>query len=321
MAKLVDIAAGTIAGLAPTPVESYVITNFFLHDELFNALDFVPNGTGGSTGNIATSYVQYSEQNDVDFRGMGEEYDSEAATPEPKTVYLKNLGGAYPVDINTTRALKNGGLDVYRQSQAQLKAAGIKKAFGKYFIKGDKSVNPKQFDGVYAAVIANKAAQENTTPVATGGKMDDTVAFEIELYCNELISRMNVTPNYVITTRTGAAFLKSVNARRNYATAAVEVNGVKYNQFMGINIIEVDDAAFPTAKLAIGLPVVFVYLADDEKGIKVGIPMDGTVIYVQDPELGDGTLVKSGALDMLSAPYFQNLMSVAIGYINTAATP
>lgn len=316
MAKLVDIAAGTIAGLAPTPVEAYAISNYFVDDGLFNAMEFVPVGMGTGIGNMALSYVEYAESNDIDFRSTGEEYDSEAATPEPKTVYLKNLGGAYPVDVNTTRALKNGGMDVYREQQIAQKANGIKNAFAKYFVSGNKSVNAKQFDGLYAAVIASNASQENTVAVDASTGLTDTVCNNIEEYCNELISRMNVEPNYVITTRKGASILKTVNARRNRGVEVIEIGGVKYSQFMGVTIIVVPDSAFPMKKAEIGVPIVFAYIANDEKGIKVGIPIDGTVIYIQDPELGDGTLVKSGALDLLAAPFFQNKKSLAVGYID-----
>ena len=109
MAFLRDIAAGNIAGMAPTPVETYAISTYLVHDGLFNLMQFVPVGTGMGNGNIAASVVQYNDEEGVDaaFRAVGEEYNTSEATPETKTVYLKNLGGAYRVDRTTTRALKN----------------------------------------------------------------------------------------------------------------------------------------------------------------------------------------------------------------------
>lgn len=318
MATLSSISRGTIAGLAPTPVEAYAIDNYFVNDKLMNAMEFTPVGAAGTLGNIQVSYVEYSDEEDTDatFRNIGEEYDAQAATPNPVVVQLKNLGGAYPVDRTTTRALKNGGLDVYREQQARQKANRIKNAFAKAFISGDTSKNAKSFDGVYAGVIKKHAEQENKTPVVVGPSLTSEKAIAIELHMNKVIALMNVTPNYVITTRGGAAIAKTVNAMRNFGTAAVEVNDVKYDQFMGINIIEVDDSYFPSEKLAIGVPFIFVYIADDEKGVKTAIPCDGTVIDIVEPELGDGTLVKTGAMEMVCAPYFANAKAVAVGYID-----
>lgn len=321
MAQLAQISRGTIAGLAPTPVETYAIDTYFVNDKLMNAMEFVPNGAAGTLGNIQVSYVEYSDaaDSDADFRNIGEEYSSQAATPNPKVVQLKNLGGAYPVDRTTTRALKNGGIDVYREQQARQKANRIKNGFTKAFISGDTSKNAKSFDGVYAGVIKAHPEQENKTALAIGAQLTQDKAIAIELYMNKVIGLMNVTPNYVLTTRNGAAIAKTVNAMRNFGTQAVEVNDVKYNQFMGINIIDVDDSYFPADKLELGIPFIFVYIADDEKGIKTAIPQDGTVIDIVEPELGDGTLVKTGAMEMICTPYFANCKAVGIGYLNTGA--
>ena len=94
MALLKDIALGNIAGIAPTPVEKYAIENHFVNDGLFNIMEFTPLGMGTGTGNLAASYVTYSDAEDADFRGLGEEYEADNATPEPKT-YLKALGGSH----------------------------------------------------------------------------------------------------------------------------------------------------------------------------------------------------------------------------------
>ena len=319
MALLKDIAAGTIAGMAPTPVETYAISTYLVNDGLFNIMEFVPVGMGMGNGNIAASVVQYNTEEGVDaaFRGIGEEYIAADATPNPKTVYLKNLGGAYHVDRTTTRALKNGGMDVWREQQASQKANLIKNAFAKYFLSGDTTVTPKGFNGVYKEVFEVVTEMEITTPYDLVGGLTPTNALGLEQAFNDAIANMNVTPNVVITTRKGAALAKTLNAHRNYGTEVIEIGSVKYNQLMGIPIVQVEDSYFPTNRAALGIGFVFAYVADDEKGIKTGIPMDGRVLDIVEPELGDGTLVKTGAMEMIAAPIFQNPRSAAVCYVRT----
>lgn len=316
MARLVDISRGVIAGMAPTPVEQYAIDNYFVNDELFNAIEFMPIGAAGSLGNIQASYVAYGDgETGADFRNIGEEYDPSVAVGEIKVVQLRNLGGAYPVDRTTTRALVNGGIDVYREQQAAQKSNQIKNAFAKNFISGDSSTNPKAFNGVYKTIGAGQiSAALDLGPTLTADK-----AIEAEMYFNDTIALMNVTPNYVMTTRKGASFAKTINAMRNYGTAAVEVDSVKYNQLMGINLIQVPDSYFPADQIAKGLPFIFMYLSPEPDGIKVAIPCDGKVIDIIEPELGDGTLVKNGAMEIICTPYFTNAKSVAVGYIDNSA--
>lgn len=318
MALLREIAKGNIVGLAPTPVEQYAISTYFVNDGLFNIMEFVPNGMGMGMGNIAASYVQYSEEEGVDaaFRAIGEEYDTANVTPEPKVVHLKNLGGAYQVDRTTTRALKNGGIDVFREQQAAQKANLIKNAFAKAFISGDTSVNPKAFNGVYKAVISENPSQENTKAfdLSEGLKVENSIG--LELHFNEAVGKMNVEPNIVITTRKGAALAKTLNAYRNMFTGVVEIGEVKYNQLMGVPIITVEDNYFPSNKTDIGIPFIFAYISDDERGIKAAIPEDGTVLDIVEPELGDGTLVKTGAMEILTVPIFSNPKSVSVCYVD-----
>ena len=319
MALLKDIALGKIAGIAPTPVERYAIETYFVNDALFNLMEFQPVGTGVGTGNIAATFVQYDAESDADFRGLGEEYTANNATPEPKTVYLKILGGSYSVDRVTDRALKNGGIDVFREQQVQQKANQIKNGFAKHFISGDTSVNPKGFNGVYREVIQNYTEQEITDAYNLAGGLTTNNAIGLEQHLNETIALMNVQPNAVITTRKGAALAKTLNAFRNMSTNVVEIGDVKYSQLMGIPIVEVEESYFPASRRAIGIPFIFLYIADDVKGVKAGIPIDGQVLDIRDPEDGSGTMVKEGAVEMVTAPLFSNPKSVAICYVDTTA--
>lgn len=317
MALLRDIALGNITGIAPTPVEKYAIENHFVSDGLFNIMEFTPLGMGTGTGNLAASYVKYDDAVGADFRGLGEEYDADNANPEPKTVYLKALGGSYTVDRITDRALKNGGINVFREQQVAQKANSIKNGFAKYFISGDSSTNPKAFNGVYKGVVAEYPEQENKIAHALPGGLTNDNAIGLEQHFNDVISLMNVEPNAVITTRKGASLAKTLNAHRNMFTGVVEIGDVKYNQLMGLPIVTVEESYFPVGKTAIGVPFVFVYIADDTKGIRAGIPIDGQVVNITDPEDGSGTMIKEGAVEMITVPIFSNNKSVAIGYVDT----
>lgn len=315
MAKLADIAAGKIAGMAPTPVEQYTINTYFSNDQLFNIMEWSLAGMGTTGGNIAASYVNFNDNTDgVGFRALGSEYTTSNATPEPTTVYLKYLGGSYNVDRGTTRALKNGGIDVWKEAQVAQKTTQIKSAFAKYFISGDTVTNTKEFNGVYKSVFATNASQELEAFELPGGLTQDK-ALELEEYFNKAMSKMYKRPTCVITTRTGASLAKTLNAYRNMFTGVVDVDNIKYDQLLGMPIVEVDDTHFPTEATAKGLPFLFVYISEID-GVRTAIPVDGNVLDIIDPDMGDGTLVKTGAIEMMCAPIFGSPKSVAVCYVD-----
>lgn len=320
MALLREIELGNIVGIAPTPVERYAISTYFVNDLLFNLMEFVPVGVATGTGNMAASYVQYDDDGDeAEFRGLGEEYDADTATPEPKTVYLKMLGGSYNVDRLTDRALSNGGINVFREQQVQQKTNKIKNGFVKYFISGDTTSNAKGFNGVYKSVVAKYPEQEIGKSFDLSGGLNANSAIGLEQHLNDAIAQMNVEPNFVITTRQGASLAKTLNALRHMSTSPVEIGDVRYGQLLGLPIVPVDGSYFPADKKSKGIPFIFGYISSDEKGIKAGIPMDGQVLNIVDPETGSGTMVKEGAVEMITAPIFSNPKSVAVCYVDNTA--
>jgi hypothetical protein len=59
---------------------------------------------------------------------------------------------------------------------------------------------------------------------------------------------------------------------------------------------------------------------NENDGIYTAIPMDGKIIDIVDPEMGDGTLVKTGAVEMLCAPIFYNPKALAICGVKLVAS-
>lgn len=319
MALLKDIAEGKVAGLAPIDVGAYAISTYFVNDGLFNLMHFAPFSTNA---NFAASYTRYNEQDGVDatFRGLGEEYDASDAEPEQLTVYLKRLGGSYHVDRTTERALRNKGINVWKEQQLAQKANQIKNAFAKYFISGDTDENSKGFDGVYKAIFSEYTEQEDTATFDLSAGINFNNAFAFEAHLRKTIAKMNARPNLIITTRDGSALLGTLNSIRNLGAGSIEIRDVKYDQCMGIPIVTVNDDYFPADKLALGTPFLFLYIADDDKGIKCGLPQDDVVLDIVDPEIGSGTLVKQGAMEMITAPIFQNPKAAAVCYVLTNPT-
>ncbi len=303
MPRLYEIAAGTISGVAPTPVERYAMETYFVNDALFNIMPFKLCGMGTGYGNFVVTYTLYNElTTGASFRGLGKEYNPDNAEPIPKTVYLKPLGGSFENDRMTTRALSSQGIDIFREQQIAQKANSIKNGFLTYFLNGKVATDPKQFDGVFVA-LDEFSDQVLVDTLSLEGGLSTSNAILVEQHFNECIGLMNRPANVVITTRKGAALLKTLNAYRNMYTGPIEIDSIKYEQYMGIPIVVAPDTSFKSTYPEIDF--VFAYLNEND-GIYTAIPIDGKVIDIVDPELGDGTMVKTGALEMVSAPIFYN---------------
>lgn len=313
MATLFEIGTSGIAGTAPTPVSQVAINKYLVNDALMNLMQFQNNGMGSSIGNIQSTFVYYEGTSEATFRALGKNYTPDNETPLTETVTLKNLGGSLEVDINNVRAFSTqaGGVANFVEQQIGQKLNATKNLFAKAFLTGDSEKDSKQFDGLNKKIVASQVI---STPIDVSA-LDDAKYRKVEIELNKVISKIRPSmPNAIITTQTGKAYLNGFNSFRHAGVDVIEVNHKKYNQFMGMPIVDVTDDCFPSEDLAIGIPVIFMYI-DMNEGVRVAIPMDGEVVKILPPQFNNGQVVSEGAVDMLCAPIFANPFAVAKCYL------
>ena len=313
MATLQSIGQGGLVGTAPTPVLQRAINKYLVNDQLLNVIRFVNNAQGNNLGNFQTSFVYYNGTSEATFRALGVDYTPDNEKPLTDTVSLKFLGGAFETDLEIARAFGQnpGSVANWTEQQIAQKLNAITNAFAKYFMLGDSSTDPKQFDGLNKKIVATQIVN-TAIDVAN---IDDAKALQAEVAINKVIAKITPKrPNVVITTADGKAILSALNAYRHRGVDTVDVNGQAYDQYMGIPVVAVTDNCFPTTDTNKGIPVVFA-LFDELDGVRVSIPMDGEVVKILAPKFENGKVVERGACEMACAPLFANPFAVAKCYL------
>lgn len=322
MATLKQIGVSGFAGTAPVPFERYAIQNYLTPNELFNLMQFVNIGMGTGTGNFMASILQYNTPDDADFRDIGDEYDVSNNPPTTVNVTLKPLGGEFQTDRAVERAFSNNpaALSNWTEQQIGQKLNAAIRAWIKYFIQGNSTTNTKQFDGLLKYFGANADQVAGALDLA-GGLTNDN-AIKVETYLNESIAKLANGATAVITTKTkGKPFLQTLEQYRNRGINAITVNDRQYQSFMGLPIVGLEDSCFNAAELAKGIPVYFVYIAE-QGGIRVAVPVNpgdggGYVVDIVRPQVGGtGVFVKNGGVEILSAPIVLDYKCASACYIN-----
>lgn len=314
MATLQNIGQGGLVGTAPTPVLARAINKYLVNDEFMNIMRFVNEGQGNNLGNFQTSFVYYNGTSEATFRALGVNYTPDNEQPLTDTVMLKMLGGAFESDMEIARAFGSNpsGVANWTEQQIAQKLNAIKNGFAKYFIQGNATSVATQFDGLNAKISAGQVV---TNAINVSALTADK-ALQIEVAINKVIAKVKpARPNVLLTTAEGKAILSSLNAFRNRGVEAVEVNGKKYDQYMGIPMVALEGTCFPKADTDIGIPVVFILL-DEFEGVRTTIPMDGEVVKILPPKFDNGKVVEQGACEMMCAPMFANPFAVAKCYID-----
>ena len=313
MATLQSIGQGGLVGTAPTPVLQRAINKYLVNDQLMNIMRFVNNAQGNNLGNFQTSFVYYNGTSEATFRALGVDYTPDNETPLTDTVSLKFLGGAFETDLEIARAFgqNTGSVANWTEQQIAQKLNAITNAFAKYFMIGDSSTDPKQFDGLDKKIVSSQVVDT----VIDVSALNDAKALQTEVAINKVIAKIAPKrPNVVITTADGKAILSALNAYRHRGVDAIDVNGQSYDQYMGIPVIAVTDDCFSSTDKAKGIPVVFA-LFDELDGVRVSIPMDGEVVKILAPMFENGKVVERGACEMACAPLFANPFAVAKCYL------
>ena len=313
MATLQAIGQGGLVGVSPTPVLQRAINNYLVNDELMNILRFVNNAQGNNLGNFQASYVYYNGTSEATFRALGVDYTPDNEQPLTDTVMLKFLGGAFETDVEIARAFGTnaGAVANWTEQQIEQKLNAIKNGFAKKFMQGDSAKDSKEFDGLNKRITAGQVV---STAIDVSA-LDDAKALQAEVAMNKVIGKVAPKrPNVILTNADGKAILSAINAYRHRGVEAIEVNGQKYDQYMGIPVVALTDDCFSAEDKAIGIPIVFMFV-DELDGVRVSIPMDGQVVIILPPKFENGKVVERGACEMACAPLFANPFAVAKCYL------
>lgn len=321
MSSLSQIGTSGVSGLAPTPIQQYVINNYLSNSELLNALQFVNIGLGTSLGNFIATVVVSDGSIEATGRALGTEYDANNEELKTENISLKMLGGSILTDVEIQRAFKSTVQSVasaYTQTQIEQRLRAIEKLFAKWFIQGDSSTDPKQFDGL-EKFLTKYSGQVVSNTINISG-LNETKALAADKQINEASALLSNSPSFILTSRKGGAWLSTLNQYSHRATEAIEFNSKKYNQYAGIPIVRVDDTCFKSEDIADNkYPIYLIYTGDE--GVRVAIPNDGRLIYITLPSFDNGTgnVTAKGTVEMLAAPIFTKT-AVAKTFITDVAS-
>ena len=306
MATLNEIGINGFSGLAPTPVQSYVINNYLKNSDLLNALRYVNIGLGTSLGNFIASVVVSDGSVEAVGRALGTEYDAKNEEFRTENITLKMLGGSILTDVEIQRAFKSTVQSVasaYTQNQIEQRINAIEKCFAKWFIQGDSSLDAKQFDGIEKYLTTKASTQVVNNPINVSA-LNDTKALAADKQLNEVVSLMGYEPSFILTSRKGGAWLTTLNQYSHRATEAIEFNSRKYKQYNGLPIVCVDDSCFKSTDLVDKYPIYFIY-TNENNGVRVAIPNDGKIMVILQPSFDGGNVTSKGTVEMLAAPIFE----------------
>lgn len=322
-----QIATSGFAGIAPTPVERYAISKYFVNNDLFNLMEFVNIGMGSNIGNLQVTVVTYDTPDEATTRRIGNEYPISNNVPQPVTLVLKMLGGEFQTDRVLERAFSQNptALDNWTEQQIGQKINAIINGFAKMFIGGDTAVNPDGFDGLNK-FFDNNPGQVLEPMVLPNGLTIENV-LSVESYINSGVALLKDYPTCVITTRTkGKPFLQTIEQFRNRGIRAITVNEREYYTFMGIPIVGVEESAFPEDMLAKGIPFIFCRFGEID-GIRVAVPMNpgigsqGAILDIVRPRMnnvdtGEAVFVRNGGVEIVCVPIMVDPYCASLVYVS-----
>lgn len=111
----------------------------------------------------------------VGFRGINESYSESTGVINPQVEVLRIVGGDLDVDV---QLIRQRGIRI-RDVHEAMKIKALALTITKYLIKGDSTVDPRQFDGLRARVGGSQLFQATTTAGNNGPlslfKLDEAI--------------------------------------------------------------------------------------------------------------------------------------------------
>lgn len=306
-----------IEGLAPNVVAQTAASKYLVPDKLMGTIDYVTAGTTGTAANLKYDFIQYGiSEGEVATRALGSDYTTVNATPDPKSVQLRAIGGKWSQDRMTERGLRNGGdSDIYNEQQLKQKLAVTKVAFANMLVNGDHTEDADQFDGIIKSVDDDQISAEAFDATA----ITNETAISFDIWVGNKLAMMSVTPTHILCNPRAAAIFRAAATHLNKYQQKVTIADVDYDQYMGMAITPLDKNekgtdVFPIDEITGNTSVVFIRF-DETDGTYVVIPQDGILLDVGMPAVTDGGVIKKGFVEFVGAyvPYNPKAVAVATG--------
>lgn len=223
MTKLIDVARRNYA--AGLIKEADIIMQLLQESMLLQYIDFQTIGGSGVETNVLTSYSS------ANARGLNQGYPKSKAQTTPYQWNKTIIGGLSEVD---KLLIARAGMDEVEFDVTE-KTTGVKSEFERMFIKGDRSINPAEFDGLQK-IIGTNTKQSIPAGNSAGGD-----ALNLELL--DLMFRKTYRPTHWIMNLTlGSRFDKAARTSTSVNVTQDEF-GNPQTTYKGLPIIALDEDA------------------------------------------------------------------------------
>lgn len=182
---------------------------------------------------IAGNSITYNREDKlpgVGFRGINEAYPESTGILNPQTETLSLCGGDLDVDL---ALIKSFGGDI-RTEQEMMKVRSLSLAWSRTFIKGDNTVDPREFDGLQRRLTGTQLVAAGAT---SGG---DALSLTQLDYA---ISRVRRPTHLIMNVKTALrldAAARTINVA-GYMSYEQDAFGRRVRAYQGLPILELEE--------------------------------------------------------------------------------
>ena len=138
--------------------------------------------------NILGTGVHYNREEilpGVGFRGLNEAYSESSGVLNPQSEALKIFGG----DLDVDKALVDMNGLAARMAHEKMKIKNLRLTWELNFIKGDSSIDPRQFDGLQRRVTGSQLVLNSATAAVLSLSKLDQLVSQVESPTHIIMSR------------------------------------------------------------------------------------------------------------------------------------
>lgn len=211
-------------------IDEFRRASWFLNELTFD--NAVSPGTGGST--LTYGYQRLVTPGAANFREINKDYDAAVAIREPHYVDLKIFGGKAGVDRILEKTAAASELDF--QLRELINAST--NLFHHTFINGDKTQNPKEFDGL-DIMLTGTSTEFNRDGVIdlTAEDIPMGTVYRILEQFDQLIQEIQFRPDFITGNTLMITKLMSLARRAGYLTPSEDAFGRRVWTYQDIPLI------------------------------------------------------------------------------------
>lgn len=188
----------------------------------------------------AYAYNEEATLPGVEFRAVNSAYAESTGTVNQRSEKLVILGG--DADVDTFLVRTRGNVNDLR---AEVTAGKVKAASYKFqdaFINGDTAVDANSFDGLKKRLVGDQAVTAPTGTTVAGGA-SDAERFAFFDVLDDVLARINGTPDAIYANRTTLARIGSSARRLTITSTPVEQFGRTFPTYAGIPLVDLGTRA------------------------------------------------------------------------------